>query len=238
MSEFGLTCRHLLAAMLVLAGLTAVRSEDAVERNGTKHVGRLQNSKDGWFFQSEQGKPIPLTELAYIRFESKGTPLPKAPLTHTLVLPGQQRCAGTLVTVDEKKVVFITSWGKTITLKRDQVAGIEQEALVALDRSVSRVQSLPRHDRGRQRASEPIGSHGGRTMGGNLSAFCRGLGNVLLRAAISNTYSSNHESFMTKNPLRPHFSSPQLFSTRQRRGRLLTTSTPVNSIAWVKAVWW
>jgi hypothetical protein len=48
---------------------------------------------------------------------------------------------------------------------------------------------------------------------------------------------SNHESFIVKKPLRP-FSSPQLFSTRQRRGWPLTTSTPVKSIAWVISVWW
>ena len=38
-----------------------------------------------------------------------------------------------------------------------------------------------------------------------------------------------------KKPLRPA-SSPQLFSTRQRRGWPSTTSTPVNSIAWVICV--
>src|SRR5579862_2762622 len=63
-----------------------------------------------------------------------------------------------------------------------------------LDHKVSADQ---RHNRGRHRASEPIGSHGGRTMGGNLSACCSGLDSALLRTAISNMCSSNHESFIT-----------------------------------------
>ena len=40
-----------------------------------------------------------------------------------------------------------------------------------------------------------------------------------------------------KKPLFPTLSS-QLFSTRQRRGTPSTTSTPVNIMAWVMAVWW
>ena len=42
---------------------------------------------------------------------------------------------------------------------------------------------------------------------------------------------------MRQNPLSPTLSA-QLFSTRHRRGRPSTTSTPVNIIAWVMLVWW
>src|SRR5919109_1487262 len=45
-------------------------------------------------------------------------------------------------------------------------------------------------------ASEPIGSQAGSTMGGSSSAARRAAGRALRRAAISNRYSSNHESFM------------------------------------------
>ena len=130
-----------------------------------------------------------------------------------------------------------TPYTETINAARDigyKMYDIRAGAGAAARRRAAHRQAVTR---ARPSASEPMGSQGGKTMGGNLSAFCRGLGSALLRVAISNMYSSNHESFITKNPLRPHFSSPQLFSTRQRRGRRLTTSTPVNNMACVMAVW-
>jgi hypothetical protein len=47
------------------------------------------------------------------------------------------------------------------------------------------------------RASAPIGSHGGSTIGGCSSAACSSAGSALRRAAISNMYSSNHASCIT-----------------------------------------
>ena len=47
------------------------------------------------------------------------------------------------------------------------------------------------------RASAPIGSHGGSTIGGCSSAACNSAGRALRRAAISNMYSSNHASCIT-----------------------------------------
>ena len=121
--------KRLLAAMCLLCGFAPLRAEEAVERTGPKHVGRLQNDKDAWFFQTTQGKRIPLGQIAYVRFDAKATPLPKAPLGWTLLLPNQQRITGTLLRLDEKKLVFVTSWGKTIALTREQTIGVEQTAL-------------------------------------------------------------------------------------------------------------
>ena len=100
-----------------------------MEPTGKKHVGRLKHDKDGWVFQGDQGKPIPLDRLSYIRFEAKATPLPKAPLANALLLPNGQRIMGTLVSLDEKKVVFTAGWGKSLTLDREQITGIEQTEL-------------------------------------------------------------------------------------------------------------
>ena len=45
-------------------------------------------------------------------------------------------------------------------------------------------------------ANEPIGSQAGSTIGGSSRAAHRAAGKALWRAAISNRYWSNHESFM------------------------------------------
>jgi hypothetical protein len=104
-------------------------ADEAVESNGRKHRGRLTQDKDGWFFQSDRDKRIPLDQLSHVRFESKPAPLPKAPMIHTLWLPNKQRVSGTLVGMDDKKVNFTTSWGKTVALERRHVVGIGQDAL-------------------------------------------------------------------------------------------------------------
>jgi hypothetical protein len=46
------------------------------------------------------------------------------------------------------------------------------------------------------RARAPIGSQAGSTMGSASSALCSSAGSALLRAAISNTYWPNQESFI------------------------------------------
>jgi hypothetical protein len=63
--------------------------------------------------------------LAYVRFAAGPTPLPRAPLTKTLLLDSHQRITGALIALDAKNVVFATSWGKVITLAREQILGIE-----------------------------------------------------------------------------------------------------------------
>ena len=69
-------------------------------------------------------------------------------------------------------------------------------------------------------ANAPIGSQGGSTIGSRSSAACSSAGRYSLRAAISNMYSSNHESFIVKKPFwpapRPTSSRPASGAARRR----------------------
>jgi hypothetical protein len=124
------SCRYLLAAsVLLLLWCSPVGSEVAVTLTGKKLDGRWMNEKDAWFFQSGPSKRVPFDQLAYIHFGANAAPLPKVPLVRVLLLPSGQRLTGMLDRVDEKQIVFITSWGKTVTLDRKQVVGVEQDAL-------------------------------------------------------------------------------------------------------------
>jgi hypothetical protein len=116
----------IVAAVAFHAGNCAVSSEEAVEYSGRTHAGRLHQVKDAWLFRSDQAKNISLADLSHIRFDGKATPLSRAPLRQMLVLPSQQYIRGNLNVVDEKKVVFVTSWGQTVSLGRVQLVGIEQ----------------------------------------------------------------------------------------------------------------
>lgn len=62
--------------------------------------------------------------------------------------------------------------------------------IVGARRCLLRLRSSP------QRASEPMGSHAGSTIGSESSAPWSSLDRCCLRTATSKTYSSNHESFM------------------------------------------
>src|SRR6516164_11815124 len=84
----------LRAAMAFFLAACYVSADEAVEYSGRKHSGRLQQDKDKWLFQNNQGKRLSLGELSYIRFEAKPTPAPRAPLLQALVLPTQQRISG------------------------------------------------------------------------------------------------------------------------------------------------
>jgi hypothetical protein len=118
--------RYLLAASLFLFALTSGNADDAIDEQGKRHAGQLVFDAGKPVFRSDDAKSAPLSEYSYIRFPSPATPLPKVPLTHTLHLPHQQRIAGILGRVDAKKLVFVTAWGTTVELERNQVVGIEQ----------------------------------------------------------------------------------------------------------------
>src|SRR6516165_9900993 len=111
-------CKLIVAAVAFHAGNCAVSSEEAVDYSGRKHAGRLHQDKDAWLFRSDEAKNISLADLSYVRFDGKATPLSRAPLRQMLVLPSQQYIRGNLNVVDEKKVVFVTSWGQTVSLGR------------------------------------------------------------------------------------------------------------------------
>ena len=114
-----------LCAMILLAASLS-RAEDAIFPSGRQQTGQLQNDQGVWSFAANNGTKTPLSQLWYVRFPSPATPLPKTPLTRTLLLPNQQRVTGMLTRLDEKQVVFLTAWGKEVTLRRDQLVGIEQ----------------------------------------------------------------------------------------------------------------
>jgi len=118
--------KHLFTWFFVAFAFTNVCADDAIEATGKKHRGELALDADNWSFQTADAKIVPLSRIAYIRFELSQPPLPNAPLTHTLQLPQQQRIAGMLRNVDAKTVEFVTSWGKTIHLDRARIVGIEQ----------------------------------------------------------------------------------------------------------------
>ena len=111
-------------ALSAAAPLIAV-GEEAVERHGKKHMGRLLCEHGVWLFRTESQQKIAAADLAHVRFDARPTPLPKAPLRHVLHLPGEQRITGTSLSLDAEKLVFAVSWGKTVTLKRADVTGIE-----------------------------------------------------------------------------------------------------------------
>ena len=69
-------------------------------------------------------------------------------------------------------------------------AGYRLKAEVMVGKEAARPSVL------RYRASAPIGSQAGSTIGGVSSAACNSAGSTERRAAISKTYSSNHESFI------------------------------------------
>lgn len=114
----------IVGVLCLLVSPNHARSEEAVEPSGRKHRGRLVHAQGAWFFRDEQERSIPLKNLAHVRFDPKTTVLPGVPLTHTLLLPGDQRVTGTLLYVDEKSVAFASSWGGRLTLNREQVVGV------------------------------------------------------------------------------------------------------------------
>jgi hypothetical protein len=118
--------RWRLLVLVIAAMIATTRSaaDEAVDRTGRKYVGDLQMEDNDWRFVAA-GKAVPLGELEYVRFDPRPTPIPSAPLRHVLLLDRRQRVTGTLASVDKNKVVFATSWGKTLTIERAQILGIE-----------------------------------------------------------------------------------------------------------------
>jgi len=117
---------EVLATIALIVGISSAAAEEAVERSGKIHRGRLVEEKGVWTFRDEQSKSISLEQLSHIRFDGNTTPLPKAPLRWALRLPHNQRVTGNLERVDEKSAAFVTSWGQSVTIAREQLNGIEQ----------------------------------------------------------------------------------------------------------------
>ena len=101
--------RGLIAAATLALWFSVAPAEEAVEKSGKTHCGRLHEEKGAWTFRDEKSKSISLEQLSHIRFDGDNTPLPKAPLRWALRLPGQQRVTGNLVRVNGKEVEF-TTW--------------------------------------------------------------------------------------------------------------------------------
>jgi len=113
--------------MVSLAHLfTNVHADDAIDTQGKSNRGELIQEGGVWAFRGANGKILPTKQIAYVRFPQSAPPLPKTPLTHTLHLANHQQIAGMLRSVDAKSVEFVTSWGKTLHLKREHVVAIEQ----------------------------------------------------------------------------------------------------------------
>ncbi len=115
----------LLLATISLTRIPIAAGDDAVDPTGKKYTGRLIEDQGAWRFRTDAGKAFSLNELTYVHFDAKPTPLPKTPLTRTLLLANEQRVTGVLLDVDTKKIVFAASWGKVLTLDRSQILGIE-----------------------------------------------------------------------------------------------------------------
>ncbi len=62
----------------------------------------------------------------HVRFAARPIPLPKTPLTRTLRLAHEQRVTGMLLKLDAKELVFAASWGRTLSLERSEIVGVEQ----------------------------------------------------------------------------------------------------------------
>ncbi len=112
-----------IVILLMLGGLTY--ADQAVDRTGKTHTGRLEQDTDAWSFRAV-GAALAIKEIAYIRFDAQPVPPPKIPLLHRLQLPHDQHVAGLLQHVDAKSVAFVTSWGQSVTLPREKLVGIER----------------------------------------------------------------------------------------------------------------
>jgi hypothetical protein len=120
---------YVIATVLFSLCLAGADAEEAIDRAGRKHEGHLCQEKDAWFFQADLGKRILLSEISYLRFDGKSTPVPAAPLMQTLLLPNGQRVSGILQSIEDKKITFVTSWGRAVSAPCAESLGIEQHAL-------------------------------------------------------------------------------------------------------------
>src|SRR5262245_1653842 len=113
-----------LFGFLIFALALSSNADEAVGVTGKKFNGRLTRINGDWRFETDDGQKLTGEQIAYVRFSNTKSPIPRAPLLHTLVMADQQQLSGSLVSVEKDQVAFVAFWGKTFILKRNQIAGI------------------------------------------------------------------------------------------------------------------
>ncbi|HZZ80663.1 MAG TPA: hypothetical protein VFE62_19325 [Gemmataceae bacterium] len=119
-----MNCKLLLLAPLVLAIASRCAADEAISPTGKKHVGTLVQEKGVWIFRTTAGRDLPLPDLQQIRFAERPIPISRAPLTHVLCLPHEQRISGSLANISDKAITFLTGWGKMVTIDRSRAMAI------------------------------------------------------------------------------------------------------------------
>ncbi len=119
--------KHYCAGIVFCAFICVVAgAEEAVEHSGVRHRGTLKREASGWTFRDLTDSRVPMSRIAFIRYDADAVPTPGRLPTHTLLLPGDQRVTGTLISVGDNQIAFAPCWGGPITLDREKVVGIIQ----------------------------------------------------------------------------------------------------------------